>query len=273
MQQKVREEDAIMAHIRDLFSLAGRTAVVTGGAGLYGRQIVEALAEAGATVFTASRNLETQERAAEEFRRRGLDVRALRVDLADEASIFALRDAVLENGNGRIDVLVNNAVLRPMKKGWDDDASRFDESMHVNATGLFMITRAMGEIMIRRRSGSIINIGSIMGMVGAEPANYEGTDMNGWAPDYYFHKGGMLNFTRFCASYFGRFNVRVNCISPGGLFNDQHPRFVEQYSARTQLGRMANDTDLKGAVVFLAADASAYVTGANLPVDGGYTAK
>jgi len=113
-----------------------------------------------------------------------------------------------------------------------------------------------------------------MGMVGVEDANYEGTTMHGWYPDYFFHKGGMINFTRFCASYFGKSNVRVNCVSPGGFQTPHQPEaFVENYSARTQLGRMANATDMKGVIVFLASDASAYITGANIPVDGGYTAK
>ena len=98
--------------------------------------------------------------------------------------------------------------------------------------------------------------------------------VSGWAPDYFFHKGGMINFTRFCASYFGRSNVRVNCVSPGGLLSEQHPaQFVQNYSERTQLGRLGNDEDLKGIIVFLASDASLYITGANIPVDGGYTAK
>jgi len=258
-------------NVMDMFSLEGKVALVTGGAGLYGRQIVEAVAEAGAQTYIASRNLEALEAVASAHRARGEDVTALRLDQGREDSVLALREEILRR-SGRVDVLVNNAVSRPMK-GWDDEAARFDESMHVNATGIFMMTRAFGEVMKTRRSGSIINISSMMGMVGVEPLNYAGTDMHGFYPDYFFHKGGLINFTRFCASYFGAHGVRVNCVSPGGLFNDQPARFVEQYSQRTCLGRMANQTDLKGVIVFLASDASAYVTGANIPVDGGYTAK
>ncbi len=256
----------------DMFSLKGKVAVVTGGAGLYGRQIVAALAEAGAETYVASRNLEALEALAAKHRQKGENVTALRVDQADEKSVLELRDGVVAR-SGRADVLVNNAVARPMKKGWDDEAAFFDESMHVNATGIFTMTRAFGEVMKKQRSGSIINISSMMGMVGVEWRNYEGTEMQGFYPDYFFHKGGLINFTRFCASYFGRFNVRVNCVSPGGLFNNQPSRFVKQYSERTCLNRMANDTDLKGVIVFLASDASLYVTGVNIPVDGGYTAK
>jgi len=144
--------------------------------------------------------------------------------------------------------------------------------MRVNGTGLILITRALGEIMAD--GGSIINIGSIMGLVGLEPLNYSGTDMDGWYPDYFFHKGGMANLTRFLASYYGPRGIRVNCVHPGGLQSSGHDEaFVKNYSERTCLGRLANDTDLMGIVVFLAADASVYVTGTNIPVDGGYTAK
>ena len=122
--------------------------------------------------------------------------------------------------------------------------------------------------------GSIINIGSIHGMIAPDPTIYEGTDMSGWYPDYFFHKGGMINFTRFIASYYGSKGIRCNCIAPGGFQTDYMPEaFVRQYSARTLLGRLADSTDLQGIVVFLASDASAYVTGALIPVDGGYTAK
>ena len=256
--------------VLEKFSLAGRTALVTGGAGLYGRQIVEALAEAGAEVYMASRNLEALEQAASSHRKAGRKVVALQMDQGEEASILATRDILLER-SGRIDVLINNAVLRPMKS-YHDDADAFARSMEVNATGLFMITRAVGEVM--QAGGSIINVGSIQGMVGPDPTNYRGTDMNGFIPDYFFHKGGMINFTRFIAGYYGNKGITCNCISPGGFQTESQPEaFVRQYSDRTMLGRLAGDEDLKGIIVFLASAASSYITGANIPVDGGYTAK
>ncbi len=260
-------------NVIDMFSMKGKVAVVTGGAGLYGRQILDSLSEAGATVYIASRGIEALEKVAVERRGLGLDVIAAKLDLGNEDSILGLKERVIEE-TGRVDVLVNNAVAREMKKKWTDTAERFDESMHVNATGLFLITRAFGEAMVERKSGSIINIGSIFGMVGVEDANYDDTDMDGWNPDYFFHKGGIINFTRQCASYFGRHGIRVNCVSPGGLEEERHPSaFVKNYSRRTQLGRMANGSDLKGIILLLASDASAYITGTNIPVDGGYTAK
>jgi NAD(P)-dependent dehydrogenase (short-subunit alcohol dehydrogenase family) len=260
--------------ILESFSLEGKTALLTGGAGLYGRQICAALAEAGAETYIASRNVEALEVVARAHREQGENVTALQLDQGEEASILGLRDHVLER-SGKLDILVNNAVLRPMKKGYQDAAETFDTSMRVNATGLFLITRAFGDTMTEAgNGGSIVNVGSIQGMIGPDPTIYEGTDMSGWYPDYFFHKGGMINYTRFVASYYGKNNVRCNCIAPGGFWTETQPeRFVQQYSDRTFLGRMASESDLKGIIVFLASDASAYITGANVPVDGGYTAK
>jgi NAD(P)-dependent dehydrogenase (short-subunit alcohol dehydrogenase family) len=135
------------------------------------------------------------------------------------------------------------------------------------------MTRAFGQAMAARRGGSIVNIGSMMGVVGPSPEFYEGTGMGTPAPDYFFHKAGMINLTRYFASVLGLRDVRVNCISPGGFFNHQPEPFLQRYNRRTMLGRMAGETDLGGAVVFLLGDASRYITGINLPVDGGYTAK
>ncbi|MCK5735741.1 MAG: SDR family oxidoreductase [Spirochaetaceae bacterium] len=255
------------------FSLKGKVALLTGGAGLYGRQLVAALAEAGAETYIASRNTDALEVVASEHRDQGRRVTALFLDQGKEDTIEALKDEIIKR-SGRIDILVNNAVARVMSGGMNGSSEAFDESMHINATGVFLMTRIIGRVMEKQKSGSIINIGSMMGMVGVENHNYDGTEMDGWAPDYFFHKGGMINFTRFCASYYGGNNVRVNCISPGGLKHPSHPeQFINNYSNRTQLGRLADDEDLKGTIVYLASDASAYITGINLPVDGGYTAK
>jgi NAD(P)-dependent dehydrogenase (short-subunit alcohol dehydrogenase family) len=256
--------------VLDMFSLTEKVAVVTGGAGLFGRQIAEALAEAGARTFVASRDLAKLEHYAADLRGRGLAVEALPLDQAEETSIEALASEVVARAGG-VDVLVNNAVLRPMKS-WDDPAEQFEQSMRVNATGVFLMLRTFGGRMAERGRGSIINIGSIQGVIAPDYTLYEEV---GWdvPPDYFFHKGGMIQLTRFAAARLGPRGVRANCIIPGGFYNRQDERFVKRYCDRTFLGRMANDTDLKGAVVFLASDASAYVTGANLTVDGGYTAK
>jgi len=255
----------------DTFRLNGRIALLTGGAGRYGRQILLALAEAGAKVYIASRNVEALETVAAEHRAQGHDVTALQYDQGDKDSVLRLVDEI-RNREGRIDVLVNNAVGR-LTKGADDDADNFAASMAVNATGLFVLTRAVCDLMSDKGGCSIINIASIFGMVGYDPWVYEGTDMKWGLPDYSFVKGGMINFTRYIASMYGAKGIRCNTISPGGLRDPSHPdRFLKQYAKTTCLGRIANSTDLMGAIVFLASDASAYVTGVNLPVDGGRTA-
>ena len=143
--------------------------------------------------------------------------------------------------------------------------------MDVNATGLFAISRAFLDPMMERGSGSMINIASIQAVVAPDFKNYEGTNMD-TPPDYHFHKHGMIGLTKFLAALAGPRGVRVNAVSPGGARTKDHPkRFVDQYCRRVFLGRMAKSGDIKGAVIFLASDASAYVTGQNIVVDGGYT--
>lgn len=259
-------------NVLELFSLRGKVAVVTGGAGLYGRQIAMALAQAGARTYVTTRRPERLADIERQFRADGCDVTAVVMDQADESSVLAAKERIIGT-EGRVDVLVNNAVSRPMGD-WRDGAEKFAESMAVNATGLFVVSRIFGDRMCEQGGGSIINIGSIQGMVGPDGWLYEGMPFHGFIPDYFFHKGGMINFTRFLAGYYGRRNVRCNCVSPGGLASERTPQpFIERYSERTMLGRMAGPTDLMGTIVFLASDASAYITGANIPVDGGYTAK
>jgi NAD(P)-dependent dehydrogenase (short-subunit alcohol dehydrogenase family) len=250
-------------------TLSNKVVLLTGGAGLYGRGLASQLAEAGATLILASRNVEALAKVVAEERALGRIVHSRALDQADESSVLRLRDNLVAEF-GHVDGLVNNAVARPMKSA-DAPLSDWEASMKTNATGLFAITRAFGEAMASRGSGCIVNIGSIQGMVGPDYSLYEGFDMHP-IPDYFFHKAGMVNLTRFFAAHYGPRGVRVNCLSPGGYFYDQPPAFVERYSKRTFLRRMADDRDLGGPVIFLLSDASRYVTGVNLPVDGGYTA-
>lgn len=253
------------------FSLQGKVILLTGGAGLYGRGLTAALAEAGSTLIIAARGVEKLQAAAEEERARGYDVTAESLDQGDEASVLALKETLLAR-HGRVDGVVNNAVARTMK-GTNGSVEQWEQSMRVNATGIMLMHRHFGQAMAERGSGSIVNVGSIQGMIGPSYELYKGTTMGDMPPDYFFHKGGMINLTRFYAALYGPKNVRVNCLSPGGFFNHQPELFLERYCEHTMLGRMADPTDLGGAVIFLLSDASLYVTGANLPVDGGYTAK
>ncbi len=259
-------------NVIDMFSLKGKVALVTGGSGLYGKQITIALAEAGAKVYTASRSLGSNVEFAKEMQSQGLNVVGESYDQGSEESIKELLSRIKQN-DGRIDVLVNNSVLRIMKS-YNDDIEKFNRSMEVNSTGIFAMCRIFGDFMAENGGGSIINIGSYMGLLGADDTLYRDCSFSGYnSPDYFFHKGGMTNLTRFMASYYGPKNVRCNILEPGGYFNNQEQLFVDRYNDRTFLKRMANDTDMKGAIVFLASEASAYITGTVIPVDGGYTAK
>jgi len=156
-----------------------------------------------------------------------------------------------------------------------DDLTAWQASMETNATGFFACVRVCGDAMANGGGGSIVNIASMQGMIGMNPWLYEGTAMTA-PPDYFFHKGGMINLTRYLASHYGPLRVRVNVVSPGGIYNaekPQAPAFLERYGKMTMLGRMAEPNEVSGAVVFLLSDASTYITGTNLVVDGGYTAK
>jgi NAD(P)-dependent dehydrogenase (short-subunit alcohol dehydrogenase family) len=258
--------------ILDRFSLTGRIALVTGGAGpLFGRSISTALAEAGATVVTASRSRERNDQFAAEMQGRGSDVHGLAFDLLDPVSIDGLHDQVLQK-LGRVDILVNSALAQQGHRGrfGDQTANDLQTVAQGDFAGLFRHCQRAVTAMKQQGGGSIINIASIYGVVSNDPGLYSGTEMV-QPPSYNFVKAGMVNFTRYLACYFGRDGIRANCISPGGYFNNQPEAFVKRYSDRVPLNRMMGHEDLQGAVVFLASAASAYVTGTNLMVDGGWT--
>jgi NAD(P)-dependent dehydrogenase (short-subunit alcohol dehydrogenase family) len=254
-------------HVKELLSLKSKIILVTGGAGKYGRCLVEGLAEAEGTVITASRNPEAGQELAREFGQSGLKVHAMQVDQADHDSVMKLKERI-RSTFGRLDVFVNNAVSRPMA-GYHDTIENFALSMRVNATGMMDILREMADLMAASGGGSIINISSMMGMFGPDLSNYEGTDMGDLPPDYFFHRGGIINITRYLARVLADRNIRVNCISPGGLFSNQPRQFLENYIKKVPVGRMANHDDIKGLAVLLASDASAYINGENILMDGG----
>jgi len=254
-------------NVKDLLSLKNKIILVTGGAGLYGKTIVEGLAEADGTVITASRNIEQGKITAEEFQKKGLDVHAMQVDQSDHNSVILLKQNILQKF-GKLDVFVNNAVLRPMKS-YNDLMEKFAESMEVNATGMMDILREMADLIVKSKGGSIINISSMFGMFGPDLSNYEGTSMGNPPPDYFFHRAGIINITRYLARMLSGKNVRVNCISPGGFFSNQPERFVENYCKKVPVGRMAGNDDIKGLVVLLASEAGAYINGENILMDGG----
>ncbi len=253
-------------NVNELLSLKNKIILITGGAGLYGSCMLQALAEAKGTVITASRFLDNALKVVGELEKQGLKVYAKYVDQTDHESIIRLKNEI-ENEFGRLDVFVNNAVARPMKH-YTDPLEKFIESMAVNATGMFDITREMADLIGKHGGGVIINIASMHGMFAADFKLYEGTEMDS-PPDYHFHKGGMIALTKYLARKLAPQKIRVNCISPGGLFTNQPEPFLTQYCSKVPLGRMANRDDIKGVIVFLASDASAYINGENILMDGG----
>jgi NAD(P)-dependent dehydrogenase (short-subunit alcohol dehydrogenase family) len=262
-------------HTKKLFDLEGQIAIVTGGSGLYGAHISQALCEAGATVIIASRNAENCEQTAVALREDGHQAYGMQLDLGDEANICKFVADVIERFK-QIDILVNNSVSRvglndlekTTQEGWE-------AAQHVNGTGTMLITREVVKAMVPRRKGNIINIGSIQGTVGPHFPVYGDTGMSSGI-EYTYAKWGMVGMTKWLANYYGRYNIRANCISPGGynpgVENDvQRGEFVDNYKRLTPLGRFGDDDDIKGPIVFLASEASRYVTGHNLAVDGGWT--
>jgi NAD(P)-dependent dehydrogenase (short-subunit alcohol dehydrogenase family) len=254
-------------------SLQGKVIIQFGGTGLLGRAFVAALAAAGATLIVASRNREALSSLIDDERTDAPHLSVDEVDIGSEPSLHALRDRTLK-AHGRIDGIVFNAVSRTMNS-ISDDLAAWTASMAVNATGLFATVRTFGDVMAAAGRGSIVNIASIQGMVGPNPWLYEGTTMTS-LPDYFFHKGGMINLTRYFASHYGPQNVRVNVVSPGGIYHPEKPQaseFLHRYGKMTMLGRIAFAHEIGGAVVFLLSDTASYITGVNLPIDGGYSAK
>lgn len=254
-------------HVRELLNLNNKIALVTGGSGNYGKCIVEGLAEADATVITTSRNIERAEETAESFCEKGMSVYARQLDQADHSSVTLLRETIIKQF-GRLDIFVNNAVSRPMT-GYNAPISQFASSMDVNATGMMDLLREMTNLIATNKGGSVINISSMFGMYGPDLSNYVGTNMGDLAPDYFFHNAGLINLTRYMAKMHSNKNIRFNCISPGGLFDNQPKPFVENYCKKVPLHRMANKDDIKGLIVLLASEAGAYINGENILMDGG----
>lgn len=241
--------------------LKNKIIIVTGGSGLLGKEIIKDLKTKGAIAINADINVPTD-----------FEKNTLTVDITSEESIMNAIQWVT-NFYGKIDGLVNNAY--PRTKDW---GTKFEDityeswqknvDMQMNTTFLF-IQKIMPELL--KTKGSIVNMTSIYGMVGNDLTIYENTSINIAAP-YSAIKGGVINFTRYLASYYGRQGVRVNCVSPGGIFDNQHEIFVANYEKKVPMGRMGNPDDIAPAVSFLLSDEAKYITGQNLTVDGGWTA-
>jgi NAD(P)-dependent dehydrogenase (short-subunit alcohol dehydrogenase family) len=271
--------------VQQLFDLSGRVAIVTGGAGLLGKQFSEALIEAGATVVIASRTLENCRTWASELNAHAATLLAwndrdatkaalpITVDVTDPESCNALVAATLDQC-GQLDILVNNAYTRGTPAPPEDlTPEAWRTWIDAGLSGVFYCAQAAAKPMLAQGSGSIINISSMYGVVGVDVRIYPPEVPVNASAAYGAIKGGVVNLTRTLAVVWAPQGVRVNCISPGGFPGATvNSEFYQNFIHKVPLNRMGNRNDLKGAVVFLASDAGAYMVGHNLLVDGGWTA-
>jgi NAD(P)-dependent dehydrogenase (short-subunit alcohol dehydrogenase family) len=272
--------------IFEKFSLKDRVAVVTGGVGLLGAEFCRTLAEAGASVVVVDLNASAVQATTDTLTKSGYNAVAVPTDITKPDSVNAMVEKIISTF-GRLDVLVNSAALDPkfdptaVEKGIapgafeDYPLADWNAAMTVNLTGMFLVTQACVKQMIKQnKKGSIINICSTYGLNGPDQKIYikDGKRV-AYKPVYYtVTKAGVLGFTKYLAAYYAETEIRVNALTPGGVFNDHEEYFEKNYSAKTILGRMAKKDEMNGALLFLASDASSYMTGNNVVVDGGWTA-
>ena len=267
-----------MPSVEQLMRLDNQVVIVTGGAGSIGRVVCDTLAELGAAIVILDTAAEhVNEQVAGLRSNHAVHAEARATDVTDED---AVRDVIHEvvGSLGRLDVLVHLAALVGSSgdlAGWnvplaDQSASTWRWAIDADLTSAFLLAREAAPFLAKSGHGSIVNVASIYGVAGPDLRLYEGTEMGNPAA-YAAAKGGLIQLTRWLATVLAP-HVRVNAISPGGVARGQPAPFVERYAQRVPLGRMATEDDLKGAFVYLATDLSAYVTGQNLLVDGGWTA-
>lgn len=244
--------------------LNNKVIIVTGGRGLIGREIVKELRERGAVAIDADMSVSTDAEA-----------RTFHLDLTDNGSIDALIEFTLSNYGGRIDGLINAAY--PHTPDWgrykfeDTPFEHWSENVRIQLNPVFYIDQQVARVMARQKSGSIVNFGSIYGIVGNDFTIYE--EYGGSSPaEYCAIKGGIINFTRYMASYLGKDGIRVNCVCPGGIFDNQREEFLRAYNHRCPMKRMGNPDDIAPLCLFLVSDGAKYITGQIIAADGGWTA-
>lgn len=268
-----------MSTKKDLFSLDNKVAVVTGGAGILGVQHGIALTEQGARVILIDKDIKKAEASVKEIEEAtGNKVDFSYVDLTEKSSIEEVFQNIYMDYKS-IDILVNNAATK--SDNFFDDFESFPIEdwkyiMSVNTDAVFLCSQQAGKYMKQNTGGSIINISSIYGVVAPDMSIYEGSEYLGKAINspaiYSASKGAVVMLTKYLAAYWAKSGIRTNCITSGGIFSGQNERFVANYSKKCPMGRMGNSDELRGALVYLASDASSYVNGHNLVVDGGWTA-
>ncbi len=272
-----------MPTILDKFSLQGQAALVTGGAGLLGKQFCKTLAEAGARVVAADLNGPAAQSVAAELCDQGYQAMGVEVDVTSPESTKAMVDAAV-SAYGRLDVLVCSAAMDPKFDPGNEGQHRntfedyplqaWQQALDVNLTGMFLSVQSAVKSMLAQDHGSIILICSTYGLAGPDQRIYarEGQPQQYKPVFYSVTKAGVLGLTRYLATYYAGKNIRTNALTPGGIYNNHDEVFTRNYSARTVMGRMARLDEMNGALLYLASDASSYMTGSNLVVDGGWTA-
>lgn len=272
-----------MSDIFDKFRLNDQVAVVTGGVGLLGREFVRTLAQAGASVIVADINQPNVESYAGMLQEDGYPVKGVLTNVTYPVSIKGLVDQTVK-AFGRLDILVCSAAMDPKfdKTNTTSHSNAFEDypleawqnALDVNLTGLFLCAQAAAKQMLKQKYGVIINICSTYGLVGPDQRLYERPgNPQQYKPIFYsVTKAGVLGLTKYLATYYAGKNIRANALTPGGVYNDHNELFKKNYSYRTVLGRMANIDEMNGGLLFLASDASSYMTGSNLVIDGGWTA-
>ena len=261
---------------KNLFDLKDQVVLLIGASGLLGKQYSESLSEAGANVVLADLNF-SECKKLESALRKKFDVNPLsiKVDITKKQSIIEMVKKIMKHYS-KIDILINNAIFPEGSKersvGFENfSLSVWNKVLSVNLTGVFLSCQEVGKIMVKQKRGNIINISSIYGLTGADQRIYGKSKLNS-SPAYAVTKSGILNLTRYLASYWHDKGIRVNTLSLGGVKNNQDPLFMKNYSYKTIVGRMAKKDDYSGSILFLASNASSYMTGSNLVVDGGWTA-
>jgi 2-deoxy-D-gluconate 3-dehydrogenase len=271
--------------IQQQFDLTDRVAIVTGGAGLLGCEFCWTLAQAGAAVLVADLDGDAGADVAESITQEGYTARSVATDVTQPDSVDGMVAAALKAW-GQVDILVNSAALDPKfdPRALQNEQTAsgafetyplelWQQALDVNLTGMFLACQAVAEPMLSQGGGTIVNLSSIYGVTAPDQRLYQ---QDGQPPRYkpvYYTvtKAGVLGLTKYLAAYYAGKHIRVNALTPGGVYNDHDDEFVQAYADRTILGRMADKSDMNGALLFLASDASRYMTGANLVVDGGWT--
>ena len=262
--------------IKKLFDLSGRIVIITGAAGNLGSKYAEGLTQAGANVVLADIDYATCKQLGKQLENKySIKNLAIKLDLNDKSSIENMVSKTMKQFS-KIDILINNAAYQGNSKSRKIKFENFplnewNKAISVNLTGVFLTCQEVGKIMVKQKYGNIINISSTYGLVAPDQRIY-GTSGQNAAAFYSATKAALVNLTRYLASYWNRSGIRVNSLSPGGVENSQESNFIKKYSEKTMLGRMANKNEYVGAIIFLSSDASSYMTGSNLIVDGGWTA-